>query len=117
MQEYTNINTFKKDDSVTYESVGRPYLKGLPGKIVSFNLNNTSAQVLFTKQDGSTYQEWVGLGAIKKTPESGSIEDVIRNELRQVAEEFTTVSADYRRLSLRKNQLEGALRALNATFR
>jgi hypothetical protein len=110
-------NPFEVGDDVQYDSIGRPYLAGFPGKILSFNAQKTSALVKFTRPDGSTLQEWIGFSAIKKAPASDSVEETIRKELRQVTEEFTTVSAQYRKLNTRKSQLEAALRALNATFR
>ena len=109
---------FQVGDDVRYAGVGRPYLKDLPGEIISFNIPKTSAFVQFKRENGQVYEEWIGVGSITKSdPVVNSVEDLIRNELREVNEKFTTVQTEYRKLSSRKGQLEAALRALNATFR
>lgn len=110
-------NPFEVGDSVQYNSIGRPYLAGLPGKIVSFNTNKTSALVEFRREDGRELTEWIGISGIKRATNSNSAEEIIRQELRDVNEKYITVSAEYRKLSTRKSQLEAALRALNATYR
>ena len=111
--------TFEKNDKVTYNSLGRPYLQDLTGTIVAFNVNETSALVEFTQKDGRKISEWVGFNALTKAAVDvpQSVEDVLRAELREVQEKYNKVSIEYRNLSTRKQQLEGALRALNATFR
>lgn len=109
---------FQVGDDVRYAGVGRPYLKDLPGEIISFNIPKTSAFVQFQRGSGQVYEEWIGVGSITKIePPTNSVEDILRNELREVTAQYTTVQADYRKLASRKNQLEAALRALNATFR
>jgi len=110
-------NPFEVGDNVQYDSIGRPYLAGLPGKVLSFNTQKTSALVEFTRDNGTVLSEWVGLAGIKKVDGPQTVEDILRGELRTVNERFTEVSAEYRKLNSRKSQLEAALRALNATFR
>jgi len=112
---------FKLNDAVKYNGENRPYLKNRPGKILAFNLTKTSARVAFQREAGLTpYEEWVGVNSLALVEESvktNSVEDLLREELRDVTEQFTKISSDYRKLNTRKNQLENALRALNATLR
>lgn len=112
---------FKLNDAVIYKGENRPWLKDRPGKILAFNLTKTSAKVSFQRDDGfPPYEEWVGVGSLLLVEESvapSSAEDLLRQELREVSEQFGKVSSEFRRLSTRKLQLENALRALNATFR
>lgn len=110
-------NPFKVDDSVTYNSIGRPYLNGASGTILQFNTANTSALVKFVTTDDKVYNEWVGFAALDRVDPPNSVEEMLRKELREVTAKFTEVSAEYRRLNTRKGQLENALRALNATLR
>lgn len=112
---------FELNDTVKYAGENRPYLKNRTGKIVAFNLTKTSARVSFQREEGlSPYEEWVGVGSLLLVEESvapNSVENLLRQELREVTEQFAKVSTDYRKLNTRKTQLENALRALNATLR
>lgn len=112
---------FELNDSVKYAGENRPYLKNRVGKIIAFNLTKSSARVAFQREEGlSPYEEWVGVGSlllIEEAVKPNSVEDLLREELREVTEQFAKVSTEYRKLNTRKTQLENALRALNATLR
>jgi hypothetical protein len=58
------------NQKVKYASEGRPFLKGLNGKVI--NYNESSALVEFTKPGGpgeALYTEWVGLRYLEELPD------------------------------------------------
>lgn len=60
-----------QDKRVKYVSTGRPWLSNREGKVVSMNLQKTSALVEFPANDlYNKNSEWIGVGALEVLGES-----------------------------------------------
>jgi TolA-binding protein len=97
----------EKHDRVTYNSTGRPWLRGRIGRIDQFNFSGTSALVVFEKDNQHAESaEWIGLGALEKVTSNLS-------ETRQkVQDEITKLEKQISDLRSRVSKLNQANKAL-----
>lgn len=107
----------KEKDKVRYVGQNRPVLKKYEGVVERVSGYNNSALVNWYDNGRIVSTDWVGPGGLEKVEEKVTAESLLREELRQVSEEYAAVYTRYNALRNRKIQLEGAIQALGSTYR